>query len=66
MQSVADPQPTAQIPSNTIRSRPTPYSTVTIQHNLFQTHSLQHSYHTTQPFKQENIIQNKKYNVKII
>jgi hypothetical protein len=31
-----------------IRSRPTAYSTVTIQHNPFQAHSLQHSYHSTQ------------------
>jgi hypothetical protein len=47
-QSVPDPQPTAQLPSNKIRSSPTACSTVTIQHNLFQTHNLQHSYHPTQ------------------
>jgi hypothetical protein len=57
-QFVPGPQPTAQLPSNTIRSRPTTYNTVTIQHNPFQTHSLQHSYHPTQPFKLE------KYNTK--
>jgi hypothetical protein len=31
-----------------IRSRPTTYSKVTIQHNPFQAHSLQQSYHPTQ------------------
>ena len=36
--------------SGLIRSRPTAYSTVTIQHNPFQAHSLQHSYHPTQSF----------------
>jgi hypothetical protein len=46
--SVPGPHPTAQLPSNTIRSRSTAYSTVTIQHNPFQAHSLQYSYHPTQ------------------
>jgi len=41
-----------------IRSRPTAYSTVTIQHNPLQAHSLEQSYHPAQPFKQE------KYNTK--
>src|SRR5215510_3084677 len=44
----SSPHPTAQLSSNTIRSSPTPYSTVTIQHNPFQPHTLQHSYHPTQ------------------
>ena len=47
-QSVSDPQPTAQLPSNTICSRPTAYNTVAIQHKPLQTHNLQHSYHPTQ------------------
>jgi hypothetical protein len=38
--------------------------------NPFQAHSLEQCYHPTQPFKQENIIQNKKYkcknNIKLI
>jgi hypothetical protein len=49
--SVPDPQPTAQLPSNTtIRSRPTAYSTVTIQHNNLN---------------RKKIIQNQKKNVNI-
>jgi hypothetical protein len=38
--------------------------------NPFQAHSLEQSYHPTQPFKQEKITQNKKYkcknNIKLI
>jgi hypothetical protein len=48
-QSVPVPQPTAQLPSNTIRSSPTAYSTVTIQHNHLN---------------RKNITQNQKYNSK--
>ena len=32
--------------------------------NPFQTHSLQQSYHPTQPFKQKNLIQNQNYKCK--
>jgi len=62
-----------------IRSRPTAYSTVTIQSvagpqptaqlpsNLLQAHSLQHSYHPTQPLKQEKYkAKSKNTTVKII
>jgi hypothetical protein len=34
--------------------------------NPFQAHSLEQSYHPTQPLKQEKIIQNQKCKVKII